>query len=696
MIDNRPVKLSGLSTDFPLEFRGMVARERLGSLFQIDLDLLSDDEQINLEQVLGQNVTVHYLTSQGGERHFNGMVTRFSYAGRAEQRMLYRATLNPWLWFLTRTADCRIFQEKSVPEIMEDIFRELGFTDFDAALRGSHPKRDYCVQYRESDFNFISRLMEDEGIYYYFRHEEGKHTLILADSIETHEPVPGYEQVPYIPPRENEVIEEEHIEEWSLTQEIQTATYALNDYDFERPRADLQTRLNSPFRQGWEELEVYDYPGNYKETGVGDEYVRTRIEELNARFERAKGAGDVSGLFAGALFHLTGYPREDQNREYLVVAVRHELKVGEYRSGVPVEESVVYSNKIVTMDGSFPFRSPRLTRKPFVQGPQTAVVVGKKGEEIWTDEHGRVKVQFHWDRLGKFDENSSCWVRVAQVWAGKNWGGIQLPRIGQEVIVDFLEGDPDRPIITGRVYNGDNKTPYKLPDFQTISGIKSNSSKSGGGFNEIRMEDKKGEEQLYIHAQKNQDIRVKNDCFETIEHDRHLVVKNNRTEKVEGNCNEEIGADHKEKIGKDRNLEVVGKEAKKVGGSLSLTVEGNVIAAFNASHNEQTKEEYSLLAKNVVIEATNNVTIRVGDTFVALSSAGIKIGTNGEIVLDAKKSISQSAMKDITLEAMANATVKGTAGASFESPASAKLSGTETTVKGDALTTIQGGVVKIN
>jgi type VI secretion system secreted protein VgrG len=292
------------------------------------------------------------------------------------------------------------------------------------------------------------------------------------------------------------------------------------------------------------------------------------------------------------------------------------------------------------------------------------MVVGPSGEEIYTDEYGRVKVQFHWDREGKADDNSSCWIRVAQVWAGKNWGAMYIPRIGQEVIVEFLEGDPDRPIITGRVYNDKAMPPYELPSEKTKSTIKSNSSKGGGGFNEIRFEDKKGDEQIFIHAEKNLDVRVKNDRFETVVNNRHLHVEKDKFEHIDNNRSETVDADHKEEIGKDRHLSVKGKEAKEITGSMSLTVKGDVIEVFKANHSEQTTSDYYLKAKNVVIEGLQNITLSVGGSYIAIEPAGIEIKTSGQLKIEGT-----------TVD------VKGSA---------------KTSIDGGAMTEVKGGIVKIN
>ena len=538
---NRRVAVTTPLGEDKLLFYRMSGQEQLGRLFQYDLTLLSTDPEIKLKDILGQNVTVSYQRVDGETRHFNGFVSRFSQSGTHDDLFVYQATLRPWFWFLTRTADCRIFQNQKVPDIIKEVFRELGFTDFEESLSGNYRQWDYCVQYRESDFTFISRLMEQEGIYYYFKHENGNHVLVLSDSISAHDTTPGYEDVPYYPPQQGSQRERDHIFEWTLTQEVQTGMFALNDFDFTKPKANLQAKSSIPRPHEQSEYEMYDYPGEYVESSEGDSYARIRIEELQAQQELVHGQGNAGGLACGYLFKLSNHGRDDQNREYLITEAEYNIGPQEYESG-NAGESCAFACSITAMDKGEAFRTPRTTAKPQVQGPQTAVVVGKAGDEIWTDKYGRVKVQFHWDRYGKSDENSSCWVRVAQVWAGKTWGGIHIPRIGQEVIVEFLEGDPDRPIITGRVYNEDNMPPYELPANKTQSGIKSRSSKgaAANNFNEIRFEDKKGEEEVFIQAEKdlrqlvknNEEIEIQNDYTRLIQNNEVAEIKSNHTMKV--------------------------------------------------------------------------------------------------------------------------------------------------------------------
>ncbi len=350
------------------------------------------------------------------------------------------------------------------------------------------------------------------------------------------------------------------------------------------------------------------------------------MEEMQADHETAQGETDSRGVTTGSKFTLKGFPRDDQNKEWLVTSTTIHAEADAYEGGGAASGAAIFRATFTAIDAATPFRPARVTPKPLISGPQTAIVSGKAGEEIWTDKHGRVKVQFHWDREGKGDEKTSCWLRVAQAWAGKKFGGIFIPRIGHEVIVEFLEGDPDRPIVTGCVYNAREAPSYALPDNMTRSGVKTNSSKGGGGFNEIRFEDKKGEEQVFFHAEKNQDVRVKNDSFEWVGHDRHLIVKNDQVELVENDRHDHVKRDHKETIDRDRNLHVKGKEAKLVDTTLSLTVTEDVAEVFKKNHSETVTDDLYIKAKNIVIEAEENLTLKAGSpkTYIAMTKDGAR------------------------------------------------------------------------
>ncbi len=513
----RSVAVASPLGDDVLLFHSMSTTEQMGRPFQFDLDLLSADPHLRYEGILGQAMTVRLDLTDGKTRYFNGYVSRFDEVGQHDKYASYHVTLRPWLWFLTRTSDYRIFQEQTVPDIIKEVFRAHGFTDFEEKLSETYKTWDYCVQYHETDFNFVSRLMEHEGIYYFFRHEDGKHTMVLSDGIGSHSAVSGYENLQFFPPEGVNRRDQDHIYSWNASHDVQPGVYKQTDYDFEHPGADLHTvsKIKQPYSNS--EFELYDYPGSYNKPDEGERYARTRIEERDTQHAIYTGEGTARVLHAGCLFKLEQHPREDYNQEYLITSITHNVVTSEYTSGTAARGSDIYTCNFNAVLSKTAFRSARLTAKPSVQGPQTAIVTGPSGEEIYTDEFGRVKVQFHWDRYGEYNENSSCWIRVAHVWSGSQWGGIHIPRIGQEVIVEFLNGDPDRPIITGAVYNNDNMPPYDLPANQTQSGIKSRSTKeaTGNNFNELRFEDKKGSEEVYLHGEKNLKIDVKSSVTET-------------------------------------------------------------------------------------------------------------------------------------------------------------------------------------
>ncbi|MDF2640766.1 MAG: type secretion protein ImpA [Pseudomonas sp.] len=568
-----------------LLLKDMSGGDELGRLFNYDLHLTSSDGAIDLNQLLGKPMALSLQLGSGGLRHFHGIVARCSQNVERGQFASYQVTLRPWLWLLTRTSDCRIFQHQTIPQIIKQVFRDLGFSDFEDALSRPYREWEYCVQYRESSFDFVSRLMEQEGIYYFFRHEKDRHVLVLADAYGAHQPVPGYESVPYFPP-DGQHRERDHINDWRLAQEVQPGSLELNDYDFQRPGARIEVRSAMPRPHTAGEYPLYDYPGTYVQSEDGEHYARTRLEALQSLHERVELSGNARGLGAGDLFSLSGFGRQDQNREYLIVSARYYVAQESLESGADAG-GAQFECGLTCIDAQQSFRPLASTSRPVVKGPQTALVVGPSGEEIWTDQFGRVKVHFYWDRHDQSNENSSCWIRVSQAWAGKNWGSMQIPRIGQEVIVSFLEGDPDRPIITGRVYNAEQTVPYDLPANATQSGMKSRSSKGGtpANFNEIRMEDKKGAEQLYIHAERNQDIVVEadeshlvgNDRVKSIGHDETVLIGNNRVRIVKQEDVLAVGTSKTDSISQSYVIEV-GENLRLVCGAsvLELNASGQI------------------------------------------------------------------------------------------------------------------------
>ncbi|WP_431146946.1 type VI secretion system tip protein TssI/VgrG [Pseudomonas alvandae] len=585
MLLNQASRLAKITSPLGPEvllLKDMGGGEELGRLFNYELQLHSLDNAIDLNQVLGKPMCVSLQLDGGGERHFHGIVARFSQNVDQGQFASYQATLRPWLWLLTRTSDCRIFQNLTIPQIIKQVFRDLGFSDFEDALSRPYREWEYCVQYRETSFDFVSRLMEQEGIYYFFRHEQGRHVLVLADAYGAHTAAPGYGSVPYYPKNEQQR-ERDHIHDWHLAQEVQPGSLELNDYDFQRPSARIDVRSAMPRPHAAGDYPLFDYPGTYVQSEDGEHYARTRIEALQTLHEQVELAGNVRGLGSGHLFSLTGFTRQDQNREYLIVGARYYLSQESGESGVGAP-SAQFESSLTCIDAQQSFRPMAITHRPIVKGPQTAMVVGPKGEEIWTDQFGRVKVHFYWDRHDQSNENSSCWIRVSQSWAGKNWGSMQIPRIGQEVIVSFLEGDPDRPIITGRVYNAEQTVPYDLPENATQSGMKSRSSKGGtpANFNEIRMEDKKGAEQLYIHAERNQDIVVEVDESHSVGHDRNKSIGHNETVTIGNNRLRIVKQEDILSVGQRKTDSISQSYVIEVGENLRLVC-GESILELNAS-----------------------------------------------------------------------------------------------------------------
>jgi type VI secretion system secreted protein VgrG len=623
--DNRHIAIATPLGKDVLLLRGFSGQEVISQLFTFNLDLLSEvDPAIRFDDIIGKNVTIT-VKHAGGVRYINGIVRKFEQGGGDPAMAAYRAEVVPWLWLLTQTADCRIFQNKTVPDIISQIFKDLGFTDFKMNLVRTYQPREYCVQYRESDFNFVCRLMEQYGIFYFFEHANGKHTLVLADAPNAHPTCTG------APVRYQGTIgavtSEDVVTQLVKQQEIRPGKYSLADYNFETPSTKLGVSIDSMFpAPPGPKLEVYDYPGEYPKRNEGDALAKLRIEEHEAQRSVVQGSGGCRQFSAGHKFTLKGHARSDIDAPYTLVWVTHAAQEHGYVSRG--DNAFAYANSFACIPAHVPFRAPRMTPTPFVQGTQTAEVVGPKGEEIYTDKYGRVKVQFHWDREGKKDENSSCWIRVSHPWAGKNWGSIAIPRIGQEVIVNFLEGDPDQPIIIGRVYNAEQMPPYTLPDHGTQSGTKSRSSKGGApsNFNEIRLEDKKGSEQIWVHGEKDIDIQIKKERRESIGASRHLSVGGDRVEAVGGNQHLKVGADRLEEIGANQHLKVTGDRNEDVGMQHSLNVGTDLVAkaALNIV-GQAGMQIYLKGGMSVVIEAGMDVTLKGPGGFVSVGPSGVTI-----------------------------------------------------------------------
>ncbi len=612
------------------------ATEGLSQLFSIDIELLHEETTVSFTptivdpaSLIGHSVTIFVSAADGSTREFSGMVNKFSQGNRDLRFSYYYISVVPHTWLLTQKSESRIFQQMSVPDILKRVF--AGF-QVKYEFQETYEPRNYCVQYRETDFDFASRLMEEEGIYYYFEHSGGTHQMIIGDTPQSHRDCPGKSTIPFFVNVGDNDDFIGAVSSFLSDYKLQTGKVTLWDYNFQLPTNRLDLEQPSRFTFGDnKKLEKYDYPGGYarKYDGIdksGGEQagelnkvfndrqstVKKMMESLDAQVTTATGNSDCCSITAGYRFTLSNHPNGDLNKIYTIVTATHEAEQSpSYASNEGATDPYTNSFICIAHGAGHPgFRPLRKTPKPIVQGSQTAVVVGPSGEEIFTDKYGRVKVQFNWDREGKVDASSSCWVRVAQTWAGNKWGAMFIPRIGMEVLVHFLEGNPDEPIITGCVYNPQAMPPYTLPDEKTKSTIKTNSSKGGGGFNEFRFEDKKGSEQIFIHAEKDQDIRVKNDCKELIKHDRHLIVENDQYEKVKKDKHLQVTGDHNEKIDGTMSLKIGTDLQEKVGNNYALDAGMGVHIKAGMS---------------AVIEAGTSLTIKVGGNFININPGGVFI-----------------------------------------------------------------------
>jgi type VI secretion system secreted protein VgrG len=699
-------EISGVKSEF------LVARfdlaEGVSVPYELSVELVCDDE-VKMDDALGKEGFLTLAGDGGGDRFVHGVVDRFEHAGNIGGCGLYRARVVPYLRWLSLERDCKIFQNMSVPDIVKKVLQdsELPADRYDFRLKESYPPVDFCVQYRETDFDFVSRLLEEEGIFYFFEHSDTKHLLVFGDGTVAYKEIAGESGIQYnfsqgLAPKGDCVYR------FAFSRQARSGKMTRKDYHFEKPGLDLTSKEQAKVYQ---KREVYDYPGRYVELDRGKHLTQVRLQESMTFHEVAEGDCSCVRLVPGFKFSLTDHERGEYNRDYFLTGL---VTHGEQPQSVLVgaesgADPFRYSSRFTAIPASVPFRPARTTPRPVVEGIQTATVVGPKGEEIYTDKYGRVKVQFHWDRDGKGDEKSSCWVRVSSTFAGGQYGAIFTPRIGHEVVVDFLEGDPDRPLITGSVYNADKMPPYPLPGEKTRSTTKTDSSLGGKGFNELRFEDKKGSEEVYLQGEKDWTILIKNDKNQTVGHDETLDVGNNRTKTVGVNQKETIGANktievgmnHQETIGMNMGLsvgsmktesvainssemvggakeltiglgyavtvggamntavggamaeEVGGLKSVNVGKTMGENVAGNRSATVGKNFSETVKGEYTLKAKRVVIEAGDEIVLKTG-------SAQITMKKGGDILISGKNVEVKGSAK-IALKASGDLTFKGSA-----------------------------------
>ena len=642
--DKQRIKLdTPLGSDIFLVQR-MNGEESLSKPFHFSFQVITEADSIDQTKLIGKSICCSITSNDGTERFFSGIVSSLSVGGIVENKYRqYFINMVPWINLLEFRSDCRIFQETSVPDIIDEVFKGLGFNDFSWKLQGTYSPREYCVQYRETDLAFVTRLLEEEGIFYFFKHEENKHTLVLADYSKAYEKV-ALDSI--------DVIDGTHtdhkISHWQHSYNFCSGAVSHTDYDFQAPSTSLmaeqQTIVDLP---NIEQYEQYDFPGIYSDKSSGDSLARKRMESIEATYSLVKASSDYPVLAPGYSFKVGRHSdAAEEKKKYVVSSIAHSANEGSYRSGD--SGTFNYNNNFQCVPEDIALRPQVKRSKPYISGSQTAVVVGPSSEEIYTDKFGRIKVQFFWDRLGKKDENSSCWIRVAQVWSGKKWGAQFIPRVGQEVLISFLEGDPDRPIVVGSVYNSEQMPAYDLPANKAISGIKTRSTKSGSteNYNELRFEDEKGKELFYIHAEKDEQEVIENDQAASIGNDQKITVGNDVTEEIGNDLTQSVGnnkslttaGDHAETVGKGLTLSVgedhtaeiasnqsvtVGEDlTESIGSNRSVDVGSDLTESIGGSHTESVSKDYSVTAKSITLEASSSLSIKVGSAKITMSSSG--------------------------------------------------------------------------
>ena len=699
--ENRPFRMVGNYKPTDVALKCAVVEEGINHLTATRIEFVSRDRAMELKEVVGCTMNLEVDGPNNVTRTFHGLCVSAEFLGLYQGFGHFAAEVRPWLWFLTRRRECKVYQAKSAPDIIQDILTDYGFWGHvERKLTGTYEPRDFCLQYRETDLDFVHRLMEEEGIYYFFTDEGTTEKMVLADAINAHKPTVGDAKIPFhFRSTDHNLKNKAHIYEWSAVEAATSGKMTLNDYDFERPKVDLKAVSAIPKgSHSQANHEMYAYPGHYRDTALGKRYARVRMEAEAARHQTWKGAGNIRTLGVGQTFKIDGHPRGKDVGEYMVTRATHYMQI-EGEPGAPLGEGSVlgkqldfgadntdhYRCVIEAVPKSEQYRAPLVTPWPEISSIHTAVVVGPAGEEIHTDKYGRVRVQFHWDREGKKDDKSSVWVRTMMPWTGKNWGMIAIPRIGQEVVVQFEEGNPDRPMVVGMLYNADTMPPYALPDNMTQSGIKTNSTKGGGGFNELMMEDKKGSELVRFQAEKDYTQIVKNNARITVGVEKKdagnmdLTVHANLTETVKTGHHSFTVASGQQtiKIKKDKT--------ETIEGGSTLTVTDDVKSTVKMGNVSETVE-------------MGNVTqdIKMGNQTTTVDLGNVKVDVKlGKIEMEAMQSIKLTVGGNSVEITQAGVTVKGIM-VKIEGTAMLEAKAPMTQIKGDALLTLKGAITLIN
>ncbi|HEX3020590.1 MAG TPA: type VI secretion system tip protein TssI/VgrG [Chitinispirillaceae bacterium] len=646
--------------------------EEISKTYTYNIEAKSDKTSLEFDAMVGKSVTLVLTLAEDKKRFISGHVKKFTQYSRLDDLNHYHIEIVPWLWFLKQRTDCRIFQDMTALDIIKDVFNKAGFSGkYETRTSATYRRREYCVQYRETDYNFVARLMEEEGIFYFFTHTADSHKLILGDSPSAHKPLQPSGDVTFYRATGQEE-QRSALMDFVAERSVRSTKVSLKDFDFVKPSTDLTVMHNES-----DKYELYDYPGNYTERSDGEHYAKVRLEHQRSLEKIFSGTSTERRLTTGSTFNLIEHPRDEYNATYVLKSV--------YHIGNQTGDAHTYTCNFECIPSDVTFRPERKAEKPFLAGCQTAVVSGPPGEEVWLDKYGRIKVQFHWDRQGKKDENSSCWVRVARGWAGKNWGFMFHPRIGQEVIVQFIEGDLDRPLVTGSVYNEEQMPPYQLPANSTKSTIKSRSSKDGtpDNFNEIRFEDKKGSEHFLIHAEKDHMVEVENNETHwvganrnsSIDKNETIHVKGNETISIDGNRTENVEKDESisitgnrtESVEKDETISVTGNrslsvdknstvsinknETKNVGGSLDEAISKNAnLNVGDSRFAEIGKKDVLQIGKEWMVDVGDKILIKCGDASISMKKDGTIEIKGKDIKVTGSGKINVKASSDLVLK----------------------------------------------
>ena len=723
--ENDVIWMSGSYSVKGLMMRRAIVREGLSKLTETTIEFQSRNSAVSLDDLVGQTMNLHVTTEGGAEQKYSGLCISVENFGFRDGYTQFVAEVRPWFWLLTRTTDCRVFQNMTAPAIIKKVLSDHGFSDYKDSLSGTYTEREYCLQYRETDYAFLCRLMEEEGIYFFFdsnTSQSSAEKLVLADGLSAHKPISENATAEFHIREDADRRRGEHVAELSKIERVTSGKVTLNDFDFTTPQADLKaSNAQAKGKHSHKNFEIYDYQAHYrKESSLATSLARARMDAEALTYQQWRGASSLATLGTGYTFKLTKHEDSASNNDYLVIESTHYLKVdsefGERDRGgrkaksgdgmrrdltaqnmdFPKEmENDSYGNVFRVIEKSVQYRAPSVTPWPEVPGIQTATVVGNSGEEILTDEHGRIKIQFHWDREGKDDETSSCFVRVMTPWSGKDWGLVAVPRIGQEVVVQFEDGNPDRPIVTGMLYNAETKPPFKYPDDQTQLGIKTNSSKGGGGYNELMFDDKKDSELMRIQAQKYHQTLVKDRLSMTVgldaidkevasvdEKSYDLTVEQNMIETVKtGDRIETVETGDKTETVKTGNY----TETIETGNKTMTIQTGNLTEAIDTGNVDVTIAKGNLT--ETISEGDHSETVSLGDIKIDASAGKIAISAGTEITL----TVGGSSIKiDNSGVTVAGPLIKLTADGMLEAK------GATTTVKGDSMLTLKGGITMIN